>query len=177
MDRRGVVRREFPCPGVHPLPGRGAGADAAVLTLTGDGTPLVVGLRATAFPLPSVTRLTATGRSLCFAPTSSNRVLVATSQPSRLRWAMLAQPHGAPIRCHGSVGAVQRAAVAGRTAAGGRAQTRSGRGRARRPFVATLALPLGGRRGLWAGTYRLTVTPTDAHGSGPPKTALLTVTR
>lgn len=153
-----------------------AGTGHAVLTLRGDGTPLDVGLQATAFALPSVTRLTATGRSLCFAPASSNRVLVATSQPSRLRWALIAQPHGAPTRCHGSVGG-QRAAVAGRTAASGRAQTRSGRGRASQTFDTTLALPLAGRRGLRAGTYRLMVTATDAHGSGQPRTALLTVTR
>jgi hypothetical protein len=53
-----------------------AGAQSATLTLHGDGNPLQVALRATAFALPSVTRLTATGSSLCFAPGSYNRVLV-----------------------------------------------------------------------------------------------------
>ena len=35
-----------------------AGADSATLTLRGDGAPLQVALRATAFALPAVTRLT-----------------------------------------------------------------------------------------------------------------------
>ena len=57
-----------------------AGVASAILTLHGDGNPLQVALRATAFALPSVTGLTATGSSLCFAAGSRNRMLIATDQ-------------------------------------------------------------------------------------------------
>jgi hypothetical protein len=153
-----------------------AGADSATLTLHGDGNPLQVGVHATAFALPSVTRVTATGSSLCFAPGSHNRVLLATDQPATIRWRLVAQRHGASRRCRGSVAG---STGSGRSSAVGRARSRAQRGSAsgKRRFDATVALPVGGRRGLRPGTYRLTATASDAHGAGRSRSALLTVTR
>ncbi|MGZ6609293.1 MAG: choice-of-anchor D domain-containing protein [Solirubrobacteraceae bacterium] len=158
-----------------------AGAASATLTLRGDGDPLAVALRATAFALPSITRLGGTGSSLCFAPGSGNRVLIATDQRSTVRWRLVAQPHAAPRRCPGATRSY-RSGGSGRTSAAGRGQARAqraqrARGADKRQFLATVALPVGGRRGLRAGVYRLTVTPTDSHGAGRARSVLLTVTR
>jgi hypothetical protein len=150
-----------------------AGTASATLTLRGDGNPLAVALRATAVALPSVTRLTATGSNLCFAPGSRNRVLIATDQAATVRWRLVAQPHATPPRCRGTV------AGSGRTSAAGRAQARvdGRRGTRKRRYEAKIAVPAGGRRGLRSGVYRLTVTPADSHGTGRARSLLLTVTR
>ncbi len=155
---------------------RRAGVAGATLTLHGDGNPLQVALRATAFALPSVTGLSATGSSLCFAAGSSNRVLIATDQAAIVRWQLLAQPHAAPGHCRGSI---RRASGSGRTALSGRARSRAqrGHGAGRQRFDATVALPVGGRRGMRPGTYRLTATASDAHGAGRSRSVVLTVTR
>ena len=154
-----------------------AGADSATLTLRGDGTPLPVTLRATAFALPSVTRLAATRSSLCFAPDSPNRVLVATDQASTVRWRLVAEPQAAPARCRGSV-AASGSLGSGRTSAAGRAQARPQhrRGAGKQRFGANIALPVGGQRGLRPGTYLLTVVASNAHGAGRSRSVLLTVT-
>ncbi|MGZ4326142.1 MAG: choice-of-anchor D domain-containing protein [Solirubrobacteraceae bacterium] len=153
-----------------------AGADSATLTLRGDGTPLQLALRATAFALPAVTRLAATGSSLCFAPATRNQVLITTDQPATIRWRLVAEPHAAARHCRGSVAG---SSVSGRTSAFGRASARAERrrGAGRRRFVAKVALPVGGRRGLRPGTYRLTATASDAHGTGRSRSVLVTVTR
>jgi hypothetical protein len=155
-----------------------AGSQSATLTLRGDGDPLHVALRATAFALPSVTRLGATGSSLCFAPGSSNRVLIASDQRSTVRWRLIAQGHAAARRCRGPLATVGSRGSA-RTSASGRAQARAqGRRRAdKRQFLAKVALPVGGRRGLRPGVYRLTATPSDAHGVGRARSVLVIVTR
>jgi hypothetical protein len=153
-----------------------AGADSATLTLRGDGDPLQVPLRATAFALPSVTRVTATESSLCFAPDSRNRVLIATDQLATIRWRLVAQRHAVAQRCRGSVSA---SGGSGRTSAAGRTRSSVQRGHAAgtQRFAATVALPVGGPRGLRPGTYRLTATASDAHGAGRSRSVLLTVTR
>ncbi|HEX4672829.1 MAG TPA: choice-of-anchor D domain-containing protein [Solirubrobacteraceae bacterium] len=153
-----------------------AGTASATLTLHGDGNPLEVALRAIAFALPSVTSLTATGSSLCFAPGARNRVLIATDQSATVHWRLASQPHAAPRRCRGSVAG---SSGSGRTSASGRAPARAQRSRGvgKRRFTANVALPVGGRRGLWPGTYRLTATASDAHGAGRSRSVLLTVTR
>jgi hypothetical protein len=157
---------------------RRAGVAGATLTLHGDGNPLQVALRATAFALPSVTGLSATGSSLCFAAGSSNRMLIATDQPAIVRWQLLAQPHAAPGRCRGSVAP---GAESGRTSVGGRTRSRPQRGHraghGNERFAAPIALPVGGRRGLRSGTYQLTATASDAHGAGRSRSVLVTVTR
>ena len=153
-----------------------AGADSATLTLRGDGDPLQVALRATAFALPSVTRLTAAESSLCFVAGSRNQVLIATNQPATIRWRLVAQPHAAPRHCRGPVAV---STGSGRTSVSGRAsaQAQRGRGGNQRQFLAKVALPVGGRRGLRPGTYRLTATASDAHGAGRARSVLVTVTR
>ena len=155
-----------------------AGVSSATLSLQGDGNPLQVALRATAFALPSVTGLSATGSSLCFAAGSPNRVLIATDQAAIVRWRLLAQPHAAAGRCRASVagGAESgRSSISGRTRS--RAQRGHGAGQGNKRFAATVALPVGGRRGLRPGTYRLTATASDAHGAGRARSVLVTVTR
>jgi hypothetical protein len=153
-----------------------AGTDSATLTLRGDGTPLQVPLRATAFALPVVTQLTATESSLCFAPATGNRVLIGTDQPATIRWRLVAEPLAAARHCRGSVAGSSRS---GRTSASGRVPARAerGRGASKRRFLAKVGLPVGGRRGLRPGTYRVTATASDAHGAGRSRSVLLTVTR
>ena len=156
---------------------RRAGGASATLTLRGDGDPLQVALRATAFALPSVTRLTATGSSLCFAPGSRNRMLIATDQAATVRWRLLAQPHAAPGRCRGSVAG---GAESGRTSASGRTRSRAQRGHGAGEASGSRRRSLcrvGGRRGLRPGIYRLTATASDAHGAGRSRSVLVTVTR
>ncbi len=146
------------------------GAAVAQLTLRGDGSPLVVTLRATAFALPAVIRLAATGRSACFAPGSRDGVLVVTSEPAALGWEVRREAHRARPRCHGVI-PIARAGE--RTSATGHTTTTGalGTGSARR-----LALPLvSGREGLRPGVYRLTVTVVNAHGAGRPRTMVFTV--
>jgi hypothetical protein len=134
-----------------------AGAANASLTLRGDGNPLQVALHATAFALPSVTRLTATGSSLRFAPGSRNRVLIVTDQAATVRWRL----------------ALGRTSFSGRT----RSRAQRGHGAGKQRYDATVALSLGGPRGLRPGVYRLTVTASDAHGTGKSRYVMLTVTR
>jgi hypothetical protein len=155
---------------------RRAGVASAALTLHGDGNPLQVALRATAFALPSVTRLSATGSSLCFAAGSSNRMLISTDQAAIVRWRLLAQPHAAPARCRGSVAG---GADSGRTSVSGRTRSRAqrGHGAANKRFAATVALPLGGRRGVRPGVYRVTASASDTHGAGRSRSVVVTVTR
>jgi hypothetical protein len=157
---------------------RRAGVSSATLTLQGDGNPLQVALRATAFALPSVTGLSPTGSSLCFAAGSSNLMLIDTDQAAIVRWRLLAQPHAAPGRCRGSVAG---GAESGRTSVSGRARSRPQRGHraghGNKRFAATIALPAGGRRGLLPGVYRLTATASDAHGAGRSRSVVVTMTR
>jgi hypothetical protein len=136
---------------------RRAGVAGATLTLHGDGNPLQVALRATAFALPSVTGLRATGSSLRFAPGSRNRVLIVTDQAATVRWRL----------------ASGRTSITGRT----RSRAQRGNGADKQRFDATLALPLGGRPSLRPGVYRLTVTASDAHGPGRSREVMLTVMR
>lgn len=127
---------------------RQAGAASATLTVRGDGNPLQVALHATALALPTVTRLTAIG--------SHGRVLITTDQAATVRWRL----------------------ASGRTSVSGRARSRAQRSHAagKQRFDVTVALPLGGRRGLGPGRYRLTATASDSHGAGRSRSVLVTVT-
>ena len=141
-----------------------AGTASAVLTLSGDGAPLVTALRATAFALPAVTSVTAAG---CLRPGSHGEIQVLTSQRSTLDW-RLAPAHTVPgPRCNTT------AAVGSRSTATGHVQT------SRRPhpkhYVAHFSPPLTGRRALRPGAYLLTVAPTNVHGAGRPRTTLITL--
>jgi hypothetical protein len=102
--------------------------------------------------------------------------MIATDQAATVRWRLVAQPHAAPQRCRGSVAG---SGGSGRSSAAGRAQSQARRGHAagKRRFAATVALPVGGRRGVRPGVYRLTATASDGHGAGRSRSVLLTVTR
>jgi hypothetical protein len=123
------------------------GIARAALQLRGDGTPLDVALQA--FGPPLVRVLGSTGRSMCFAPGSGRRVEVVTDQPAAVRWAV--------------------------RSSGGRAWTRPVA--ADPGDVALIALPLTGPRRLPPGTYRITVTPGNSHGTGAGRSASATVRR
>ena len=155
-----------------------AGTAHALLTLRGDGTPLSIILRATAFALPAVTLLASTDRSPCFARALRNRVLVLTDEPSAVSWTVLRQQHMLDPRCHGATGVAGPRNAPGRSFASGRTSTRDQRilARGTGKYVARFALPAHpGQSGLLPGAYRLTITATNAHGTGQPKTMWLTV--
>jgi Abnormal spindle-like microcephaly-assoc'd, ASPM-SPD-2-Hydin len=155
-----------------------AGTARAVLTLRGDGTSLSIILHATAFALPSVTLLTSTDRSPCFARASGNRVLVLTDQPASVSWSVLRQHHAHDPRCRGGTDVAGPPSEAGRSSASGRTSTSARRILAlgRRQYVARFAPPVqAGRDGLRPGAYQLTITATNAHGTSRSKTMWLTV--
>jgi hypothetical protein len=155
-----------------------AGTAWVVLRLRGDGTPLSIILRATAFPLPAVTLLESTDPSRCFTPASGNRVLVVTDQPSSVIWNVLRRPHVLDHRCSRGARVPAPRNAAGRSSASGRILS-GGHGtlvRGTRKYVARFALPAhAGRRGLRPGAYRLTVIATNAHGASRSETMWLTV--
>jgi hypothetical protein len=130
-------------------PGTGRGA----LTLRGDGTPLVVALRPTAFALPVVAALRLVRGGNCLD--RHGGVAEATvDEPAALSWTLRRAAHLVDPRC-------------------GRA--RAGISPAARPPTRPIRslLRLRGRRR--PGTYRLTVTAHNAHGRGPSRTLWLTV--
>jgi Cellulase (glycosyl hydrolase family 5) len=131
-----------------------AGTALGVLTLDGAGTPLVVGLRASAFPVARVTRLSAVGAGRRRAWTSRAQILIATDEAATVRWSLARGP---------------------RRLAGGRATT-SGRPVGPAGYAARLSLRLPGRGGSPApGAYIVTVTAVNRHGAGPPRSITLTV--
>ena len=139
------------------------GNASALLTVSGDGTPLLTALRATAYALPAVTSIAA---PRCLEAGSRGAIQVLTNQRSSLSWdAVFKHTVGGPL--------CPAIAAGGRSSATGQTTT-SSRPRPKH-YVARLALPLTGRRGLHPGSYLLTVTPANAHGAGPPRTTLLTV--
>jgi hypothetical protein len=140
------------------------GAASAVLNLSGDGTPLAIPLRATAFALPVVTRVLSPS---CLTPRSHGEVQVLTSQRASLTWNVTLE--------RGRSGCAARYGFA----TGGRASATGHTTTSRRPqpkhYVARIALPLGGRGAIRPGVYVLTVTPVNVHGSGRPRTTLVAV--
>jgi hypothetical protein len=140
------------------------GEASAVLIVSGDGTPLDLPLEATAFALPAVTGVSS---ARCLGPASDGEVQVLTTQRSSLVWRATLS-HGAP-RCSVPNGP----ATGRRSSATGRAAT--GPGPRSGGYVAHIALPLAGRRGLRPGAYLLTVTPTNLHGVGHPRTTVVDV--
>jgi hypothetical protein len=144
------------------------GVANAVLTLSGDGLPLVVALKALASAPPSI-KLVApehTGRPCPAAP-----VVVVTSQPSLVSWNAVRAARPVDPRCSQAGNATVD--TRGRTSVRGRARTalRSRVADGRRGYVATVKF--GG--GLRPGLYRLTTAPANAHGSGPARATWVTV--
>jgi hypothetical protein len=155
-----------------------AGKAQAVLTLLGDGTPLSIVLRATAFALPAVTLLASTDHSPCFGRASHNRVLVLTDEPASVSWNVVRRHYVLDHRCPGATGvagppnAVGRSSASGRTPTGGHWILARGTG----GYVARFALPAhAGPRGLRPGAYRLTIAATNAHGTSRSRTMWLAV--
>ena len=140
-----------------------AGAAHTRLTLSGDGAPLAIALNATAFALPSLVRAAA---GWCIAPGPSDGILVGASQQSTITWraARVAPTTPGCTRVHSVAGSSDSASGHVPTAR----RQRHG------AYDATVKLPLG-RRGLRAGTYSITLTPDDAHGSGAARTLRVSV--
>jgi hypothetical protein len=155
-----------------------AGTARAILTLRGDGTPLSVPLSATAFALPGLALVRPANRSPCFSPSSRNAVLVLAYQPSSVRWHVVRVDDALDPHCLSKTGvaappgAGRRSSASGHTSTGDHTRFDSGRA----GYLARFALPVNaGRHGLRPGAYRLTITATNAHGTGRPKTMRLTV--
>jgi hypothetical protein len=154
-----------------------AGTATAVLTLHGTGAPLGITLRATAFGPPRVSQLVSTSGKPCFASASGNRLLVTTDQRSMVRWQVVREPHGLDPTCSSNTGGSDRRSKHGRPSARGQVGTAAhpAAGKVAK-YLARFGLPVeAGSGGLLPGAYRLTVTATNAHGTGRPSTAWLTV--
>jgi hypothetical protein len=159
-------------------PTRG-GAVTAALQLPSDNGPLMsVPLRATAFALPGIALVRSANRTPCFSPGSRNAVLVLAYQPSSESWHVMRADDALDRHCLSKTGVAPPPGAGGRSSANGHTSTgdhtRYVSGRA--GYLARFALPVNaGRRGLRPGDYQLTITATNAHGTGPPKTMRLTV--
>lgn len=131
---------------------RSPGMGRGTLTLRGDGRPLVVALRPTAFALPVVIALRLSSGGACLGRRGG--VAEATvDEPATLSWTLRRAPHAVDARCGGAQAGI------------------SAPGRLHR-FRRSL-LWLHGRRE--PGTYRLRVAARNAHGLGPSRTLWLTV--
>jgi hypothetical protein len=127
-------------------PGRGDGT----LALRGDGAPLDVAVRPTAYALPRVTALRSARGGDCLAP-AGGLVWATVDQAASVTWTMRRSEHARDLRCG------RRSRATGAAPAGGR----------------HAALRVSGHRR--AGTYRLSATAANRHGRGPSRTLWLTV--
>jgi hypothetical protein len=151
-----------------------AGSASARLTVSGDGLPLELPLTGWASALPRVSWIELSARRKCLSTAVRERVRVVVSQTSQLRWRLAWVGTGAGRGCAASHRA-PGAQIGGRSWAAGRAVT-SRREQAvlgRRGYPAAFKLPRA--TGVRPGTYRLTVIPTNPHGSGAPAAVLLDV--
>jgi hypothetical protein len=153
---RGFTLRSDRCRGLRLAPGAVcqvlvlfrpsvASVAHATLTLRGGGAAVRIGLRAGPFAPPAVMRVAATAHA-------GRDVRVVTDQPASVSWRILAGG-----RTH----------ARGRAAAATVARLVRGVGRS----VARIALP----HGLRPGGYLLSITPSNAHGTGAPQTVSLSV--
>ena len=151
------------CAGVSLAPGaacalivrwrpRSAGTGRGSLTLRGDGRPLALVLRPTAFALPVVTALRLARGGDCLGR-RGGVAEASVDEPATLSWTLRRVPHAVNARC-------------GRAQAGISAP-------ARLPRFTRSLLRLHGQRD--PGTYRLRVTARNGHGLGPSRTLWLTV--
>lgn len=152
---------------------RRVGVAHAVLTLSGDGSPLAIPLSASAAPLPAVTLLAWRDGRACYAETARNRVLSVVNQPGSVSWKLQRASRSLPGACARVPGA-RGASTARRTVSIGlaRTATRSARTRGVNGYLAQFALPW---TGLVRGTYLLTLTATSRHGSGSPRSLRIPV--
>jgi hypothetical protein len=142
-----------------------AGIARAQLALEGVGTPLLVALRPVAQPLPTVLRIaTATGAG-CTVPAGA-LVTAAAAQPGTVHWRVTRAPAGARTGCGRRQVASGAALAAGTLRTGRRMQRLDGV----RGYTARWCLGA-----LRAGRYLLTVTIANRHGTGPARSAVVTV--
>jgi len=130
------------------------GTARAMLTVSGTGAPLVAHLRATAFALPAVRSLVVAGRHGCVVRLGS-MVSAVVSQAATVRWRLARAPSARPAGCP------HAPAHTGHTVATGSARTHP----IRRGDAARWSLPAATGR-LAPGGYVLTVSATNAHGTG-----------
>ncbi len=154
-----------------------AGTASALLTVSGDGTPLEIPLHATAFPLPSISRIDLGVGSGCLTSRVRHVVSALIDQPSAVRWRVDQTRREGRPRCAAPAGLL-RSGPGQRWSAWGRATTgqRERTVRGRRGYLATFTLPLaGGEPGLRPGRYRLTLVPISQHGVGAARSLFLTI--
>ncbi len=154
------------------------GTAHAELTLHGDGSPLVVGLRATAHAVPTVMLLDTAGPAACVSGRSGSDVLVGSDEPATVTWRAVRARGTAAGSCSGSpTGGGQRGGW-GRSATTGHTATsaRRSRVRGRRGYMARFRLPVGGgRHGLGPGLYELSVIASNRHGTSRARSIAVTV--
>ncbi len=139
----------------------GPRAARATLIVRGGGDRLRIGLRAGPLAPPAIKRLAAPA---CLARTA--RVAVHTDQPALVRWHALRSTPLAASAC-GRHGARDADTQPGRSSAAGRTRTTAADHGAAGGFT----LP----RGLRPGTYVLSVSASNPHGTGESETISLTV--
>ena len=186
--RRFVIRRDH-CARTELAPGAGcvlsvlftpirSGTAHALLTLRGEGTPLRIRLRATAFASFAITLLASTAQSPCFARARRNRVLVLTDEPASVNWTVVRQGPAFDGLCGSRTDVAVRQRPAGRPSAAGR--TWSARHwmlvGATGGYGAEFALPVdAGSHRLQPGAYELTITAANAQGTSRSETMRLAV--
>ncbi len=149
----------------------------AVLTLRGAGTPLSFVLRATAFALPAITRLSGIGAGACPAISSRAQVVVEVDQPAVVRWKLVRRSGPPPGGCAPVLGApgVRRklSSADGEADTGPRPTAVAGV----RGYAARLRLPVaGGHDALAPGAYVLVLSPISRHGAGASRSILVALT-
>ncbi|MGB9184624.1 MAG: choice-of-anchor D domain-containing protein [Solirubrobacteraceae bacterium] len=154
------------------------GTAHAELTLHGDGSPLVVTLRATAYAPPAVTLLDTVGPVLCLSGRAGSQVLVGSDEPATVTWRAVRSRWTAAGSCSASPtgggrgGRSARSATTGHTATGARRSRVGGH----RGYMARFRLPVaGGRHALRPGVYELSVIATNRHGASRPRSITVTV--
>jgi hypothetical protein len=131
------------------------------LTLRGTGSPLTADLRPMAFALPAVTRLIAAGRHGCTAPPGSP-VSATVTQAATVHWTLTRAAVTGPGACP------RAGAPAGHVVASGAVRA----GRHRTAETARWSLPAGSAP-LTPGSYVLTVSAANDHGTGPARAMAL----
>jgi hypothetical protein len=149
------------------------GTARAMLTLTGDGLPLVVALNATASAPPRVDFLRTRGNGSCASPASRGTIVAGANRPAVLRWSVRSASDGRASACIPT----GRSESAGATSASGKVATGDVPSfvDGTVAYVARLTLPRSGA--LRAGRYLLTVTASDSEGRGKPRTIRLRLSR
>ncbi|MGH2868652.1 MAG: choice-of-anchor D domain-containing protein [Solirubrobacteraceae bacterium] len=154
------------------------GTAHAELTLHGDGLPLVVALKATAYARPAVMLLVTTNRASCRSSRSGKQVLVGSDEPATVTWRAVRSRRTAAASCSASSPGGGRGTASGRSATTGRTATSARRSRVRghRGYMARFRLLVaGGRHGLRPGVYELSVIATNRHGSSRARAITVTV--